>query len=138
MTQAALAEKCDMKQSALSRLESADYSGWSFKTLRRVAEALDARLQISIEPRMAVIEHYRNMELHAQGFKRVEPASSGRRATDQYQNIASVGVTAQVVGNLSDRLPEQTFMVSNGMAGNTADIVAGSQAVLRKEGNLLT
>jgi transcriptional regulator with XRE-family HTH domain len=95
MTQAALAEKCDMKQSALSRLESADYSGWSFKTLRRVSEALDARLKISFEPRMAVIEHYRNMELHAQGLKPVEPVSVSRRATDQYQSIAPVGVTAQ-------------------------------------------
>ena len=47
-------------------------------------------------------------------------------------------VTARVVGNLSDRMPEQTFVVSNGMTGNTAEIVAGSQAVMRKEGNLLT
>ncbi len=47
-------------------------------------------------------------------------------------------VTARVVGNVVDGPSEQAFVESNGMAGNSVDIVAGSQAVMRKEGNLLT
>lgn len=46
-------------------------------------------------------------------------------------------LTARVIGNLSERMTAQTCVVSNGMAGNTAEIVEGSQAVMRKEENLL-
>lgn len=47
-------------------------------------------------------------------------------------------VTARVVGNTGEGILEQGCVVSNGLVGNTADIVAGSQAAMRKEGNLLT
>jgi transcriptional regulator with XRE-family HTH domain len=41
-----LAKAANMKQSAVSRIEQADYSSWNFMTLLRVAEALDARVRI--------------------------------------------------------------------------------------------
>jgi len=47
-------------------------------------------------------------------------------------------VTARMVGNTSDGTPEQAFVMSTGIAGNTVEIVEGSQGVTRKEGNLLT
>jgi hypothetical protein len=47
-------------------------------------------------------------------------------------------VTARVVGNTSESTSEQTFVMSDGMAGNTVEIVAGSHGVTKKEGNLLT
>lgn len=49
-TQSQLANNCEMKQSAISRIEDAEYSGWNFKTLLRVAKALDVRLKITFEP----------------------------------------------------------------------------------------
>jgi hypothetical protein len=63
----------------------------------------------------------------------LQGAGGTAKSTPQ-QNV----VAARVVGNSSEGLQEQAFVVSNGMAGNSADIVAGSQAVTRKEGNLLT
>lgn len=50
MRQTDLAQDAGMKQSAISRLESADYSKWNFATLIRIADALDARLKITLEP----------------------------------------------------------------------------------------
>jgi len=50
LTQLEFARRCNMKQSAVSRIEQAEYSGWTFKTLSRVAEKLNARLRISFEP----------------------------------------------------------------------------------------
>ena len=47
-------------------------------------------------------------------------------------------VIARVVGNSTDRTLEQAFVMSDGMAGNVVEITEGSQAVMRKEGNLLT
>ena len=48
LTQKELAERVGTKQSAISRLESGAYNpSWSF--LHKVADALDARLKISID-----------------------------------------------------------------------------------------
>lgn len=66
MRQSDLAQKTGMKQSAVSRIEQADYSGWSFRVLFRVAEALEARLRITFEPAEDVIAYYREKELLAE------------------------------------------------------------------------
>lgn len=55
MRQKDLAEAADMKQSAISRLEQADYSSWNLGTLLRLGEALDARVSVLIEPYEDVI-----------------------------------------------------------------------------------
>ena len=50
LTQKELARKIDTKQSAVSRLESGSYNP-SLAFLQKVAEALDARLKISLSAR---------------------------------------------------------------------------------------
>ena len=50
LTQKELARKIDTKQSAVSRLESGSYNP-SLTFLQKVAEALDARLKISLSAR---------------------------------------------------------------------------------------
>jgi transcriptional regulator with XRE-family HTH domain len=65
MKQKELAKKCGMKQSAISRIEQADYSGWSFTTLLRVADALEARLRVILEPAEIVIARYEENEIVA-------------------------------------------------------------------------
>ena len=61
-TQADVAKESNMKQSAVSRIEQADYSGWSMNTLFRVADVLDARLRVSFEPMEDVVDWYRKKE----------------------------------------------------------------------------
>ncbi|MEO8386548.1 MAG: helix-turn-helix transcriptional regulator [Betaproteobacteria bacterium] len=72
LSQIKFAELCEMKQSAVSRIESAEYSGWNFKTLLRVASALDARLAITLIPRAEVIAEYQRKELEDTHMKVVE------------------------------------------------------------------
>lgn len=50
MTQAQLAEAAHMKQSAISRLESASHGTWGIPTLLRLGEVLDARLRVTFVP----------------------------------------------------------------------------------------
>lgn len=50
LTQKQLAAKVGTKQSVISRLEDADYRGHSLEMLRRIAEALDYRLEIRFLP----------------------------------------------------------------------------------------
>lgn len=50
MTQRELADACGMMQSAIARLESTDYDGHRLDTVRRVAAALDLRIEIAFVP----------------------------------------------------------------------------------------
>lgn len=50
LTQKELADLVGTKQSNIARLESADYTGYTFKTLEKVTKALKARLEIKIVP----------------------------------------------------------------------------------------
>ena len=50
LTQKQLAELVGTKQSNIARVEDADYTGYTFKTLEKVTKALKARLQIKIVP----------------------------------------------------------------------------------------
>lgn len=58
LKQAELAATADMKQSAVSRIEQAEYSSWTFNTLWRVAEALNARLIVRFQPIEDAIGEY--------------------------------------------------------------------------------
>ena len=82
MRQVDLAKKSKMKQSAISRIEQADYSSWSFNTLLRVADALDARLRVMLEPAEIVIARYEENEIAAL-------AGSGEYALSSYESTAT-------------------------------------------------
>jgi transcriptional regulator with XRE-family HTH domain len=58
LTQAELATLCDTGQPAISRVERADYQGWSYRMLRKLAQKLDARLRVYIEAAEDVIGEY--------------------------------------------------------------------------------
>ncbi len=62
LLQKQLAELCGTGQSAISRIEQAEYSAWNFTTLLHVAEALDARIRVTFEPAEDVIKQYKMME----------------------------------------------------------------------------
>lgn len=50
LTQKYLAELVGTKQSNIARIEDADYTGYTLKTLEKVTKALKARLEIKIVP----------------------------------------------------------------------------------------
>lgn len=50
LTQSQLAKLVHTSQSNIARIESADYTGYTYKTLEKVSEALKARLEIRIVP----------------------------------------------------------------------------------------
>lgn len=49
LSQAKLGSLMGTQQAGISRLESADYEGWSIRTLKKLAEAFDLRLSVSFE-----------------------------------------------------------------------------------------
>ena len=53
LTQKKLAELVGTQQSTIARLEDADYDGHSLTMLRRIAEALDQRVEVRFVPNRA-------------------------------------------------------------------------------------
>ena len=53
LTQKQLADLVDTQQSTIARLEDADYEGHSLSMLRRIAEALNQKLQVRFVPNRA-------------------------------------------------------------------------------------
>lgn len=64
-----LASEAGMRQSAISRIEQADYGNWTLNTLFRVADVLDARLRIVFDPIEEVIIEYKKREAEAQAYE---------------------------------------------------------------------
>lgn len=50
LTQTELAERAKMKQERISALENIEYDAWTIKTLRKLARAFDAHLNVSFVP----------------------------------------------------------------------------------------
>ncbi len=53
LTQTQLADLVDTQQSTIARLEDADYEGHSLSMLRRIAEALNQKLEVRFVPNRA-------------------------------------------------------------------------------------
>ena len=64
MTQSDLAEAAGMKQSAVSRIEQAEYSSWTLATLFRVAAALNARWKMVLQRSEDAVMEYENLGSH--------------------------------------------------------------------------
>jgi transcriptional regulator with XRE-family HTH domain len=58
LNQTQVADIAGTGQPAISRVERADYRNWSFNTLRKLAEAMDARIRVYIEPSEDVLSEY--------------------------------------------------------------------------------
>ena len=68
LSQAQVAELARTGQPAISRAERADYCNWSFNTLRKLAEVMDARIRVLIEPSEEVLREYEAEDFAAAQF----------------------------------------------------------------------
>jgi transcriptional regulator with XRE-family HTH domain len=99
LTQEQLAKQCGMKQSAISRIEDASYSRWSFRTLWRVAEALDARIRVILEPMEEAVKAYD-----------VDHQYEAVRAWLEYKPSPALPLRAAAfVSHLAERAPAQSL-----------------------------
>jgi transcriptional regulator with XRE-family HTH domain len=81
MTQSVFANKSGMKQSAVSRIEQAEYSSWTLSTLFKVAFALNARWRVTLQPIEEAVKEYDDLE------KKPQPLiPSGRSALDDFRS----------------------------------------------------
>ena len=60
LTQRELAAKVGTKQSVISRMESADYDGHTLGMIKKVADALDMNINLSLEPKNNLVDKCHN------------------------------------------------------------------------------
>jgi transcriptional regulator with XRE-family HTH domain len=58
LNQTQVAKLIGTKQPAISRAEQADYQNWNLGTLRAIADAMDARIRVIIEPSEDILREY--------------------------------------------------------------------------------
>jgi transcriptional regulator with XRE-family HTH domain len=78
LTQSQLAERAHTSQSAIARLESEDYHGYSIKTLRKIAEVLEVELVVSLRDKNKAVnkEKSKGKVLSLFGYKPKKRTSS--------------------------------------------------------------
>lgn len=83
-----LAELSGMKQSAISRLEQSSYASWNFKTLWRIARALQGRWKLVLEPMEGVLREYelKEKELNS-NLPDLEKGVLAKKRRDEEENI---------------------------------------------------
>jgi transcriptional regulator with XRE-family HTH domain len=81
LNQSQVANLAGTAQPAISRAERADYQSWSFKTLRSIADALDARIRVIIEPAEDVLHEYDHTPVvNDEEVERIEPVGAAAKA----------------------------------------------------------
>lgn len=120
--QVELAVAANMKQSAVSRIEQAEYSSWTFNTLLRIAEALNARLLVRFQITEDAIKDY---EPGANSFATDVSHVSIAKTPEQYRPTPANQSTgtyvkktrSQLVGDTSTAMirSDVNFMTVHGM-----------------------
>lgn len=88
LSQKQVAEIAGTRQPAISRAEQADYQNWSFNTLRAIADALDARIRVVIEPAEDVMREYaRNGNSQPGGENALRAFSVGYLPQETRENL---------------------------------------------------
>lgn len=84
VTQAELAKKIGCKQSDISRMERKGYGGFSLSTLDKIAQALDAILEVSLitMPLESSAHYFFNKNISTTFSASINPASSFKSATN--------------------------------------------------------
>jgi len=95
MTQSELADAAEMKQSAISRFEGQRVANWNLETLLKLADALDAQLEISITPAEEVIARYVR-----------EEAGGGSQPKSILEVRSGVGRGFNRVGSLNSKISQ--------------------------------
>jgi transcriptional regulator with XRE-family HTH domain len=105
LTQEALAREAQMKQSMISRYENVNYSSWSIKTLKKLAEAFDVFLEVRFRSFRNLVESAETLSGEALQvaaftddpfFKQVQPAAADVQSRVAGAAGVPLGVSATV------------------------------------------
>lgn len=118
LSQPELSKKTGMKQSAISRIEQAEYAAWNYKTLLRVADALNARVRVIFEFAEDVIAKYERSEAHQEAPQKPhyevfeEAAHGSEERISQEELYRMLALTPFGKQQLQEQWRQQTMRLS--------------------------
>jgi transcriptional regulator with XRE-family HTH domain len=132
LTQSQLAERLETTQTAISRIESVNYSGWNISTLKRLARAFNVRLKVSFETYGSLIRDVK--EFNRDSLRRTPRSKDPElwpheRIQEQIRNEELV-LAAAVLERVLNR-PSEVFAPENGALRRLA-LAAAIQGEWRK------
>jgi transcriptional regulator with XRE-family HTH domain len=124
LDQAQLAALIGTKQPAISRVEQADYQNWSFNTLRKIADALDARIRVVIEPAEDILREYADEQAAAVSPVMPTLAGANQITTDinAFSASAYLGNASVVPERMNKGVIEYLTNGSASLSGGTFQI----------------
>jgi transcriptional regulator with XRE-family HTH domain len=116
LTQKELGEKIGTKQEGVSRLENVNHASWNIATLKKIAFALDGRLNVSIETYGSLLDE-------AETFSResLERPSFEQDPEFKEKEIAVGAGAGQQVSNLADKSNETQVTQGLSSSNNVLD-----------------
>lgn len=110
-TQQQLADAAGMKQSRIAALEDVNYSSWSLRTLRRLAQAFDVWLDVEFQEFGAIKAQLRHFSRKALGRRPfVEDPAFVETTEQQISGVTSAFTTGPIyVGTLNQSLSVEFF-----------------------------
>jgi transcriptional regulator with XRE-family HTH domain len=111
LTQPELEKISGMKQSAISRIEQASYSRWNFKTLLRLADALDVRMRFTLDYAEDVIREYEQLENRVSAFEYTDSAANSQAAMENQTTRTSFLRGESIpIANVEPRIVSGSFV----------------------------
>ena len=132
MSQATLAGKIGSKQTGVSRIESANYEGWSIALLRRLAEAFDLRLRVSFEEFGTLweeVDNFNRESLQRREFEK-DPEFEESSATAQTMIVERSNI---VLTNTPHSWRRASAIYSQSQVGQLTKMPVGAAAVTNLE-----
>lgn len=117
LSQKDVARELETRQPAISRVESADYCNWSFNTLRRLAEAMDARLRVIIEPAEDILREYeaqKDADRKVDALLTIKRTSSHEASQQHYMPHTIVETPVSAANSISELSQRAGFALSAG------------------------
>lgn len=91
LSQKQVAEITGTRQSAISRAEQADYQNWSFNTLRSIADALDARIRVLIQPSEDILHEYEYIQSNVNYIDQKNDTPSPSKRSSAWNDFFPMG-----------------------------------------------
>ena len=133
LSQKEMGERIGTTQGGVSRIEDAEYSGWSVKTLKKIASALRVRLRISMEEFGTLPDQVVSMS--QQSLMRAAHENDPALFPEKFEaahNVAPINSTAQNVAGTFNWTPTLTVPVTS-ISGKHLGSMAKSSQVFERE-----
>jgi len=119
LTQSDLATSTGMKQSAVSRIEQADYASWNVNTLFKVAAGLSGRWRMILEPAEDAMREYERFDAENAAYELISETAEGSDEAAPFTITAATADDGNInLGKMTARDEDMIDIFMPGLSGS--------------------